>query len=165
MAVNVGALAAVGSGVVLTWSAIQNQKITVTLQDVVSGKKPQPGPMSPSVGSAGGGGGSGGSAPESPAQLSANQALGKTMAAAYGWGSGSQWNALYALWMRESGWNNLAKNPTSGAYGIPQALPASKMYGGTSSATLQIQWGLGYISQRYGSPEAAWAHEEQFGWY
>lgn len=163
MAVNVGALATLGAGVVLTWSAVQNQKITVTLQDIVSGKKPQPGPMS-SGGGSGEGGGSGGSAPESPAQLSANEALGKTMAAAYGW-VGGQWNALYALWERESGWNNQAENASSGAYGIPQALPASKMYGGTSSPTLQIQWGLGYIASRYGSPEAAWAHETQFGWY
>lgn len=163
MAVNVGALATLGAGVVLTWSAVQNQKITVTLQDIVSGKKPQPGPMS-SGGGSGEGGGSGGSAPESPAQLSANEALGKTMAAAYGW-TGGQWNALYALWERESGWNNQAENASSGAYGIPQALPASKMYGGTSSPTLQIQWGLGYIASRYGSPEAAWAHETQFGWY
>jgi hypothetical protein len=164
MPVNVGALTALGAGVVLTWSAIENQKITVTLQDIISGKKPQPGPMS-SGSSAGGGGGSGGSAPESPAQLSANEQLGKTLAMAYGWGSGAQWNALYALWERESGWNNLAENASSGAYGIPQALPASKMYGGTSSPTLQIQWGLGYISSTYGSPEGAWAHEEQFGWY
>lgn len=164
MAVNVGALTSLGAGVVLAWSGIQNQKITVTLQDIVSGKKPQPGPMSPGV-TAGGSGGAGGSAPASPSQLSANQALGKTMAAAYGWGSGGQWDALYALWMRESGWDNNAVNQSSGALGIPQALPPSKMYGGTRSAALQIQWGLGYISQRYGSPEAAWAHEEQFGWY
>jgi hypothetical protein len=56
MAVNVGALAALGTGVVLTWSAIQNQKITVTLQDIVSGKKPQPGPMSSGAGTGGGSG-------------------------------------------------------------------------------------------------------------
>jgi hypothetical protein len=163
LAVNVGAIAALGAGVVLTWSGIENQKITVTLQDIVSGKKPQPGPMTPGASSSGGGSG-GSSAPESPGQLSANEALGKTMAAAYGW-TGSQWNALYALWMRESGWNSEALNSSSGAFGIPQALPASKMYGGTHSATLQIQWGLGYIAQRYGSPEGAWAHEEQYGWY
>jgi resuscitation-promoting factor RpfB len=164
MAINVGAIAALGAGVVLTWSGIENQKITTTLQDIVSGKKPQPGPDTAFGNSGSGGGGSGGSAPESPAQLSANAALGKTMAAAYGW-TGSQWDALYALWERESGWDNDAVNASSGALGIPQALPPSKMYGGTRSATLQIQWGLGYISSTYGSPEGAWAHEEQFGWY
>ena len=163
MPVNVGAIAALGAGVVLAWSGIENQKITVTLQDIVSGKKPQPGPGS-SGSSAGSGGGSGGSAPESPTQLSSNEALGKTMAAVYGW-TGGQWNALYDLWERESGWDNLAENASSGAYGIPQALPASKMYGGTSSPTLQIQWGLGYIASTYGTPEGAWAHEEQYGWY
>jgi hypothetical protein len=164
MAVNVGAIVALGSGVVLTWSAIENQKITVTLQDIVSGKKPQPGPESSGASAGGGGGSGGGSASEAPAQLSSNGALGKTMAAAYGW-TGGQWNALYNLWERESGWDNEAENASSGAYGIPQALPASKMYGGTSSPTLQIQWGLGYISERYGTPEAAWAHETQYGWY
>ena len=164
MPVSAGALAATGAGIVLVWSAIENQKITVTLQDIVSGKKPQPGPMSSGASAGGGGDSGGGSAPESPAQLTHNEALGKAMAAAYGW-TGDQWNALYNLWERESGWNNQAENASSGAYGIPQALPASKMYGGTSSPTLQIQWGLGYISQRYGSPEGAWAHEEQFGWY
>ena len=98
----------------------------------------------------------------------ANLALGKKMAAAYGW-TGAQWNALYALWNRESGWRTTATNPSSGAYGIPQSLPASKMASAgadwrTNPAT-QIAWGLRYIKGRYGSPAAAWAHETRFGWY
>ncbi|MEV7976231.1 phage tail tape measure protein [Streptomyces sp. NPDC086519] len=87
---------------------------------------------------------------------------------AKGWGS-AEWPALKALWTRESGWNYKATNPTSGAYGIPQALPASKMASAGSdwrtNADTQIRWGLGYIKSRYGSPTAAWAHENKFGWY
>lgn len=98
----------------------------------------------------------------------ANEALGKRMAAALGW-TGSQWTALQALWQRESGWSTTAKNPQSGAYGIPQSLPASKMASAgsdflTNPAT-QIKWGLGYIAGRYGSPAGAWAHETSAGWY
>lgn len=87
------------------------------------------------------------------------EVIGKTMAASYGW-TGQQWNALEALWMGESGWNPHALNKASGAYGIPQALPADKMASAgrdwkTNPAT-QIKWGLDYISQRYGSPELAY---------
>jgi TP901 family phage tail tape measure protein len=108
----------------------------------------------------GGGGGGGGNA--------GNQAIGKAMAAAMGW-TGGQWTSLQALWNRESGWNASARNPSSGAYGIPQSLPASKMASAgpdwlTNPAT-QIAWGLNYIAGRYGSPAAAWAHEVSAGWY
>lgn len=78
----------------------------------------------------------------------------------YNWGA-DQWPALYNLWNGESGWRWNAKNPSSGAYGIPQALPASKMasFGSdylTNPAT-QINWGLNYIANRYGSPSAAFS--------
>lgn len=76
--------------------------------------------------------------------------------------------ALVPMWERESGWNYRAYNP-SGAYGIPQALPGSKMavYGSdwqTNPAT-QIKWGLSYIKSRYGTPSAAWAFWQGHGWY
>lgn len=98
----------------------------------------------------------------------ANMQTGQRMAALLGW-TGNQWAALAALWNRESGWNQYARNSSSGAYGIPQSLPASKMAsaGGdwmTNPAT-QIRWGLGYIAQRYGNPGNAWAHEAAYGWY
>lgn len=90
---------------------------------------------------------------------SANKQLGKAMAAAYGW-SGPQWTALQSLWMGESGWNHLAKNPSSGAYGIPQSLPASKMASAgsdwQSNPATQIKWGLSYIKSVYGSPVNAY---------
>mgnify|MGYP000498306815 CR=1 FL=1 len=98
-----------------------------------------------------------------------NRALGQQMAAdIYGW-SGDQWSCLDALWQRESGWNHLAQNPYSGAYGIPQSLPGTKMAtAGSDWATnpaTQIRWGLSYISGRYGTPCGAWGHSESVGWY
>jgi hypothetical protein len=81
----------------------------------------------------------------------------------------SEYQCLYALWKKESGWNHFAQNRSSGAYGIPQALPGSKMASaGDDWATnpeTQIRWGLGYISARYGTPCAAWGHSQQKNWY
>jgi hypothetical protein len=84
-------------------------------------------------------------------------------------GSGRQYGCLVQLWNRESGWNYHASNSSSGAYGIPQALPGSKMASAgadwrTNPAT-QVRWGLRYISSRYGTPCGAWAHSQSFGWY
>lgn len=83
--------------------------------------------------------------------------------------SADQFGCLDSLWTRESGWNPSAHNPSSGAHGIPQALPGSKMATvGSDWATnpvTQITWGLGYIQDRYGSPCGAWAHSESHGWY
>jgi len=95
------------------------------------------------------------------------QAIGHDMVLARGWGE-DQFACLVALFNRESGWNVYAANP-SGAYGIPQALPGSKMASAgadwaTNPAT-QISWGLGYIAARYGTPCGAWAHSQSAGWY
>ncbi|MDO9590508.1 MAG: transglycosylase SLT domain-containing protein [Microcella sp.] len=96
------------------------------------------------------------------------QAIAASMVAARGW-STSEYNCLYALWAKESGWNVYAHNKSSGAYGIPQSLPGSKMASAgadwaTNPAT-QITWGLGYIAARYGTPCGAWAHSQRVGWY
>jgi heat shock protein HslJ len=76
---------------------------------------------------------------------------------------------LDKLWSKESGWNHKARNSSSGAYGIPQALPGSKMGSVASdwrtNPATQIKWGLGYIKNVYGSPCNAWGHEEADGWY
>jgi hypothetical protein len=86
----------------------------------------------------------------------------------FGW-PGSQFSCLDSLWERESGWDLTAENPSSGAYGIPQAMPGSMMAsagaGWQTDAAIQIRWGLAYIQGRYGSPCGAWAHEESDGWY
>ena len=106
--------------------------------------------------------------PAGPVDPGSAQAYAKSRMASYGWDD-SQYSCLYALWMRESSWNYRASNPYSGAYGIPQALPGSKMAtAGADWATnpeTQVDWGLGYISGRYGSPCAAWEHSESIGWY
>jgi uncharacterized protein YabE (DUF348 family) len=96
------------------------------------------------------------------------QALGKELAAARGWGD-DQFACLLSLWNQESGWRVNAANKSSGAYGIPQALPGSKMatVGAdwqTNPAT-QITWGLNYIGGRYGNPCGAYSHHEAKGWY
>jgi hypothetical protein len=116
-----------------------------------------------------------------------NQATGKLLAATYStngqqWSTGQQWDALVQLWDKESGWSNTADTRKSGldppdaavfAYGIPQARPYNKMpqaawppdKGGSADPTSQIQWGFAYIKQTYGSPVAAWAHEQANNWY
>lgn len=161
--------------------------------------------------------GSGASAPASQAagaiassaSVRQNEALGARMAVGYGWvpagascppgrpgKSGcAQVSCLLKLWTRESGWSATAKNASSGAYGISQALghldaenrgqvtsaltalnlqgdnfPSSDAAGnpppwGTSSPAAQIAWGLGYIKSTYRSPCAAWAHETADSWY
>ncbi len=80
-----------------------------------------------------------------------------------------QFSCLVSLWNKESHWSTTAGNPVSGAYGIPQALPGSKMASAgpdwQTNATTQITWGLGYINGRYGSPCGAWAHSEASNWY
>jgi hypothetical protein len=96
--------------------------------------------------------------------LGSFQQLGKNIAEAAGF-VGTQWNALRELWQNESGWNPSARNKSSGAFGIPQALPASKMGAAAQAsnrnlvtrAAAQIRWGLAYIRQTYGSPAAALA--------
>lgn len=81
----------------------------------------------------------------------------------------AQFTCLDLLWEKESNWRVTAANPSSGAYGIPQALPGSKMASAGSdwqtNAITQIRWGLGYIDAVYGSPCAAWAHSQATNWY
>jgi hypothetical protein len=103
-----------------------------------------------------------------PAEPSGSpQQIAMAMLGDFGWSS-SQFGCLDSLWEEESGWNPEAEN-ASGAYGIPQALPGSKMASAgadweTDPAT-QIRWGLGYIQGTYGSPCGAWDHETAYGWY
>jgi hypothetical protein len=96
------------------------------------------------------------------------QAIAHEMVLARGWGE-SEYSCLVSLWKKESSWNVYANNKSSGAYGIPQALPGSKMASAgadwaTNPAT-QITWGLGYISGRYGTPCGAWGTSQAKGWY
>jgi hypothetical protein len=96
------------------------------------------------------------------------QQIAEAMLASFGW-SASQFSCLDPLWAHESGWSVTAYNAGSGAYGIPQALPGSKMASAgpdwQTNAATQIRWGLEYIQGTYGSPCAAWDHEQATGWY
>ena len=96
------------------------------------------------------------------------QAYASSQLGAHGWG-GDQMTCLLKLWNQESSWMTNATNPSSGAYGVAQALPPEK-YSSTGADWLtsyrtQINWGLGYIAARYGSPCGAWDHEVSNNWY
>lgn len=95
------------------------------------------------------------------------QAIARQLLLDRGWGS-DQFDCLVTLWNHESGWRVHASNP-SGAYGIPQALPGSKMGSAgpdwQNNATTQITWGLGYIAARYSTPCGAWSSWQAHGWY
>jgi hypothetical protein len=106
--------------------------------------------------------------PPAPAQPSGSpQQIAMSMLPGFGWSS-SQFGCLDSLWSQESGWSVTAQNG-DGAYGIPQAMPGSRMASAgpdwETDAATQIRWGLGYIRDLYGSPCGAWAHEEATGWY
>ena len=100
-----------------------------------------------------------------PAQ---NRELGRSMTLDFGWGGG-EFDCLDNLWVSESNWLTTAENPSSGAYGIPQSLPADKMASAgddwaTNPAT-QIAWGLDYIDDVYGTPCSAWSFKQSNNWY
>ena len=109
-----------------------------------------------------------GSIPSSCDSYSGNRATGCALMLNAGFKI-DQFPCLDKLWTRESGWNHHATNPSTGAYGIPQALPGSKM--GTvasdwrTNPATQIKWGLGYVEGRYGTPCSAWSHSQSTGWY
>jgi uncharacterized protein YabE (DUF348 family) len=130
-----------------TWKRHPEPKI------VKVGTKAASGPSAPS-----GGGG--------PVPSGSPQAIAKSLLPSWGWSD--QFGCLDSLWNKESHWNVHAANP-SGAYGIPQSLPGSKMASAgpnwQNNAETQIKWGLGYIKDRYGSPCSAWSHSESSGWY
>jgi hypothetical protein len=94
--------------------------------------------------------------------------LAKALMPLYGL-STAQFSCVDNIWEHESHWNVHADNPHSSAYGIPQALPGSKMSSAgpdwQNNAETQIRWGLNYIKERYGSACAAWSFKQSHGWY
>ncbi|WP_278235279.1 ubiquitin-like domain-containing protein [Isoptericola sp. AK164] len=158
---------------------VSNEKITsmVTKEPrtrvLVEGTKPRPEPEpepepEPATSSSSSSSSSSGSSGSSTSYSGSNRQIGQQMAAARGW-TGSQWSCLESLWTKESNWSHTVANPSSGAYGIPQSLPGSKMasHGSdwqTNPAT-QIAWGLDYIAGRYGTPCGAWSHSQANNWY
>ena len=178
-------LALMAVGGVLVWSGVQNTTITSILHSLASGKKPLKGPAQQFATTGQQNTGTVTDKPPPPGDVGAqgasaatNQRIGRLLAAPFGWSTGTEWADLVSLWNRESGWNNLAENPSSGAFGIAQALGhGTSTSAGThgnqypsraandGSASAQITWGLGYIKDTYGSASNAWAHEEADGWY
>jgi hypothetical protein len=102
-----------------------------------------------------------------PNNVARNWSIAGTQLKQRGWSN--QALCLINLWNVESSWNVYALNKSSGAYGIPQALPANRMASAgpdwLSNPSTQIRWGLNYIAQRYGTPCNAWKHEQQYHWY
>ncbi len=163
LALGVGAV-----GLVYVWSAVHGANVSATLRDLLAGHTTAAVTDSALTPLGGAEVTAGESLQTATSSSTSNKAIGRLQAAGYGWGSGPQWAALDLLWTRESGWDNTARNTSSGAYGIAQFLDATwSTVGGskTSDPTLQIQYGLAYIARRYGTPAAAWAHETLTGWY
>jgi len=124
----------------------------------------------PGTGTATGAGGTGGIiyVTSTPPDPNTAQSIAYNLMASFGFSPTTYFGCLQDIWNRESGWRYDAEN-ASGAYGIPQALPGSKMASAgadwqTNPAT-QIKWGLGYIKAIYGNPCSAWAFEEANGYY
>jgi hypothetical protein len=106
--------------------------------------------------------------PSSCAEFTGNQAIACAILPEFGFGI-DQMSCLVPMWKKESGWNEKARNPGSGAYGIPQALPPTKYakYGADwqTNPVPQIRWGLAYIKGRYNTPCGAWSYWQAHGWY
>lgn len=192
MPLNGPAIGAVAVGAVFVYSGIKGYSVLKTVQNVISGTpgnigqtatNPLSGGGSNTSGNTGGTSAGGGGNPPPTPDPGSNMALMKSKAAAYGWNTGAEWSALYQLEMSEAGFDNTIWNGgghsatqpanSSGAFGIPQALPYSKMpkaawptgYGGNADAGVQIDWMLQYIKGRYGDPIKAWAFHQANNYY
>jgi resuscitation-promoting factor RpfB len=178
------ALGTIGAGSLFLWAAVKGKSITGTLQALIKGGSPASAPGANAI-----------TVPVVPATASTGTAVGSSSAqqalqnaaAAYGWGSGAQWQALQNVEMAEAGFNPSATNPSSGAYGLAQALghgqgvntqgTVTNQYGGyglssaeaqaanSGDAQAQAIWMCAYIAATYGNPVNAWAHEQSAGWY
>lgn len=187
---------AIGVGVLLVFSGVQNKGILETLRDVVGGNQPTPGPAQKLVDSSGaesstvqpGTDSTSNSVEQQPSIPSGGgslQSYAKKLLTLYGWGD--QWAEFNKLELSEAGWNPLAKNRSSGAFGLAQALghgngsatqgTKSNMYGGyglsdadakkanSGDGKAQLVWMMNYIKSRYNNPRAAWAFHIKNNWY
>lgn len=179
------ALGAIGAGSLFLWAAVQGKSVTGTLQTLIKGgapgSAPAANPISPGIVAADQAVTSAGPVPSGSGQQALQQA-----AAARGWGTGAQWQALQNVEMAEAGFNPNATNPSSGAYGLAQALghgdsttrgSVTNEYGGFGLTSAQAQaansgdagaqalWMVNYIAATYGDPATAWQHEQTYRWY
>lgn len=166
------AVGAIAAGSVFVYAGITGRSVLSTIQQVVQGKSPVSTPKTQQIL----GGTTAGNVtnipgvtanPGSPSggTNAQNQALGKQMAAAYGWDTGAEWTALNNIVMSESGWSDTAANPTSNARGIAQNINGWSASYQEGNAQQQIAWLLSYIKGRYGDPIAAWGFHLANGWY
>lgn len=184
------AIAVTGFGFLLMYSGITNAGIFASISSLIRGKAPQAGANTLVVGSSATSSGSSGSSSSANYTLTGStsaQAALKQAAAAYGWDTGEQWNALVAIENQEASFNPTAKNPSSGAYGLAQSLghtfqggPAADgidEYGGEGltatesyqasmgDPTYQAKWMVDYIASQYGTPVVAEQFHLANNWY
>jgi peptidoglycan DL-endopeptidase CwlO len=158
-------IAAIGVGVIFLYGGVKGYSPLVAFQNLIKGKNPNEGQnATPLTASNPSQPNSGVGVFNGTVSASGNQKIAQQLAIQMGhgdWTTGKIWSDWVALWNGESGWRETANNPSSGAYGIPQALPASKMASAgsdwrTNPAT-QIKWGIEYIASTYGNPSNAYA--------
>lgn len=164
--INGFSLAYTAIGGIVMWSGIKGESISATFKGLLSGKAPTAG--TETIGSGTPATSAGSNTPEPSGTSGSNEAVLKQVAAAFGW-TGAQWTALYNVEEREAGFSLTATNASTGAYGMAQFIGGPSeyaTYGGNSTTALGQATGMcNYIRQRYGTPEAAWAHEQSAGWY
>lgn len=177
--VNGMAVAAVAGGALLLWSGVKGTSPAKGLSNILTGQAPPTAQTEGlqntanvtdpiSSGTTGASSGSTGNTPAPSGITGSNEAILKQVAAQHGW-TGSQWTCLYNVEMAEAGFSLTATNPKSGAYGMAQFINGPSeyaQYGGNSTSALGQAVGMcNYVAQRYVTPCAAWAHEQQYGWY
>jgi hypothetical protein len=179
--INGFSLAYTATGAVVLWSGIKGWTISETFRSLLSGKTPVSNAEPISITSVEQGAAVQGDLntgtsvpgvtagiPPGVASTSGMQALQKA-AAAHGWGSGAEWNALVYVEMREAGFSLTATNPTSGAYGMAQFINGPSEYyqygGNPDTYDGQATAMCNYIEERYGDPIAAANHERTYNWY
>lgn len=193
MAISGIGLAYATAGGVLVWSGIKGETVAQTVGELARGKQPTGTDTqavtlasAPSSASSGSGGGGSFATPTGSGSSSAGMSALKSAAHPYGWDTGAQWTHLVYVEMREAGFNARAKNPTSGALGMAQALghgnantagTLGNEYGGyglsdaqarlanSGNAYWQAVWMVNYIKATYGDPAGAAAHEASHNWY
>lgn len=181
------------AGGVLVWSGIKGESVAQTVSELARGKQPSGTdtqavtiPSAPSSASSAGGGGGSFATPIGSGSASAGMSALQQAAKPYGWNTGAQWTKLVYVEMREAGFNSHARNASSGALGLAQALghgngntagTLGNEYGGygltdaqaklanSGNAYWQAVWMVNYISATYGTPAAAAAHEAADNWY
>jgi hypothetical protein len=165
--INGVAIGAIAAGGILVYGGLRGFSVLKAAQNVVQGTAPSKGQTASSLVAPGSGvtvSPAGGSI-DTSGNDQANVALGRLLAAPYGWSTGAEWDALNWIFTTESHWSDTVVNPSSTASGIAQNIDGFGPGYEDGNAAQQIRWGLNYIKGRYGDPIAAKAFHEQNGYY